>query len=462
MIGALFQWRAGYNAEIRNLFKDERWNGSGGSYCQWLMATSCAFLDGTFGLIVTFLLVVKSSTVLDVLLNFAAAEFVVSLDEAAFEVCKLGFFGDSVKKATERITETPLPVVQVSVGKKGGPSVSLETNKAKKTLHRRSSFVDIFTKRGFKKSFKHAIIERVGLFAVFLGVMGGWGYVLSNQRNGTYAPQFVTVQFDDTVNPSLGTFSGQYRWDADSRAFVEQSKFNNDISRAFIYCRDERKWVFAPKTLWDKQKMCQETLQANSGLTYERDITESTGWAILEPQSEYFVGGGTKVSVTIPCQTHGDCGGKGRGTCDLGLCKCESDEYFGGHCEFHSNEVCPEIALDARFDQQFPGQRQTSTSYKYLKDFFFYNHPVYLNAETHDVVLFTGARWAVTHIEHLSKHKNVQSLQNIFDSRSDESGKRFQAHGIAHVDAMSEPVNIGKCAGSFVVRMVLTRSFNTP
>lgn len=71
--------------------------------CKWWMHTILRFVVGAIGLFVTFILIMKQDFVLGVLLNFTALQFVANLDNVAFKLFEMGFFGRHVQKETKKI-----------------------------------------------------------------------------------------------------------------------------------------------------------------------------------------------------------------------------------------------------------------------------------------------------------------------------------------------------------------------
>ena len=103
LVSALILAYQGYSPEMLEVFGRD--GHGGGRKAQWVFAFFCAFSDGLFGLAVTFFLIVTSATVLDVLLNFAAVEFVSGLDDAAFYMAQKGFLGRLNKVETDIVAE---------------------------------------------------------------------------------------------------------------------------------------------------------------------------------------------------------------------------------------------------------------------------------------------------------------------------------------------------------------------
>eukprot|EP00957_Ditylum_brightwellii_P120764 9211850-Ditylum_brightwellii.AAC.1 len=57
----------------------------------------------------TFLLIVTSDDVIDIILNFAAVNFISNLDEAAFDLAKWGKYGPALEREAKNIEEKPIP-----------------------------------------------------------------------------------------------------------------------------------------------------------------------------------------------------------------------------------------------------------------------------------------------------------------------------------------------------------------
>ena len=75
---------------------------------KWYLSAIIRLLLGIFNLAITFILVVNSSTVRDVMLNFAAVTFVSELDNGTYELAKWGYLGKEAKHKALMIESTPL------------------------------------------------------------------------------------------------------------------------------------------------------------------------------------------------------------------------------------------------------------------------------------------------------------------------------------------------------------------
>ena len=77
----------------------------------WLGILSCVlrFCQGFMAILATFLLIVTTSDVIEIILNFAAVNFISTLDEVAFELAKWGKYGPALEKEAKSIESRPIP-----------------------------------------------------------------------------------------------------------------------------------------------------------------------------------------------------------------------------------------------------------------------------------------------------------------------------------------------------------------
>jgi len=75
---------------------------------RWAVHLFCRFLEGNLGNITTFVLIMQKTTVVAVLLNFAALEFISNLDDLAFHLFKLGFFGRQARNDAVKISDATI------------------------------------------------------------------------------------------------------------------------------------------------------------------------------------------------------------------------------------------------------------------------------------------------------------------------------------------------------------------
>lgn len=79
----------------------------GATVAKWILSIVLRAIEGLLGLFVTFLLIMQSSNVLDLLLNFSAMEFVtLMMDDVVFSLTSEGFLGRTLKKDAKKLSNT--------------------------------------------------------------------------------------------------------------------------------------------------------------------------------------------------------------------------------------------------------------------------------------------------------------------------------------------------------------------
>ena len=405
LVNALIHLFKGYDISIKETYgRDGR---GGGSRAQWVLSLACAFIDGLFGLAVTFLLVVTSSTVLDVLLNFAAVEFVSGLDEAAFFLAQMGFIGKKNQEEAKVVTEF--------------------TYKPAKMSQRKKQWM------GF--------VQTAGLVVVLLIVMSFWGILQYYQQTGKYCAKKIIVQFDDQIRPGIGAHSGSYSLQTVA-SWSPTNRFRYVEDRAgggrFAHCQALREWRF----IVGEGDQCDDTAVLAKSIKTQSlnllDVAFET-WFVVRATSNHFIPM-VDFLMDIGCERDSDCGGTASGRCVSNSCQC-ADDRFGLRCDYSHNKTCTDLQLDERFEPAFPAVRVLSTSYTAVSNnALAYERPIFYNSDTNDVLLFTGVRWAITSLKNVVRgYRGVKNgtadalLQTLDDGT-------FFAGDITSIDMMSVPI----------------------
>jgi len=72
-------------------------------------ANACRCIDGTFSLLVNFVVMINASSVQGLFLNFAALHFLQSVDNIALDLAAQGFLGDRLEEKAKDVQELHLP-----------------------------------------------------------------------------------------------------------------------------------------------------------------------------------------------------------------------------------------------------------------------------------------------------------------------------------------------------------------
>lgn len=386
----------------------------------WL-SVFARFSEGCLGLVVSFLLIVTATTVVELLLNFTAIAFVSNLDDVMFFLAKQGFTGRRCKRQARSIAEARF------------------------------------------KPEKHGRIPKVLMLAVIVCVLIiSWVAVIHSQVTGDFFCKTLYVQFGDDFRPDLGAFSGLYDRQtkpyslfSERRVVYVERRFLDLAGRQrrarFAYCSTSSTWAFH----WDDSAgggidadPCQYVARSEQTDTFDLLTTASGAWFVQD-------GNKREVVLTPLYLTCMDCDDKkedacnGRGYCSSGECTC-SKGFHGSRCEFL--EPCRELVVDIQ-TSPFSSSRQWPRNYKLLYGdggtiAQAYNRSVYIStSETggYDVIVFLGRRWGLTSSTDLPTNvTNHEELAKFFE-------EEYHAHSPGlKFSFLSEPTDVGTPKDSFL------------
>eukprot|EP00531_Pseudo-nitzschia_arenysensis_P000704 CAMPEP_0116123948 /NCGR_PEP_ID=MMETSP0329-20121206/5021_1 /TAXON_ID=697910 /ORGANISM="Pseudo-nitzschia arenysensis, Strain B593" /LENGTH=968 /DNA_ID=CAMNT_0003617899 /DNA_START=197 /DNA_END=3101 /DNA_ORIENTATION=+ len=165
----------------------------------WAMRFAC-FLKGSqalFGIVTTWLLVMTSDSVLAIILNFTAINFISDIDDRAYSLAKDGVFGQFLKTETsERIGDTKLPGFMHKTG----------------------------------TGYYAMILTSLGLVLI--------GFLISVVTTQDSPNIWVTTAFSLELTDGRRVFE----LDKNSTHFNRYTYNNRDAKTSISYCADDRKW----------------------------------------------------------------------------------------------------------------------------------------------------------------------------------------------------------------------------
>ena len=413
IIKALYTLRNGFDeAELRKCFPHCA-RSSKELKVRWHLTLFLIGSMGCYAQFLTFTMIMQSSDVLGVLLNYAAVSFIATIDNEMFALGKRGWLGKHVETHVRLICLADNP------------------NPGDKWYQR--------------------LFHTIGVLFFFIVVVGCWIGIANNQTNGQYLSKTVRVEFDDLAHPSLGTFSGYYdilleqkgRVFSTSRSFY----FERKSEKAFFgFCAEEKVWAFS-YNVTAKENVC--TYAAKSSTTENFDIVTTSGsqWYAKNP-------GGRTVPLEIiisewDCKLHNHCGS--HGTCVENRCECD-EGYYGLECNFLTQ--CPRLEIDRQLGP-FQGQgRKWSSKFEILRfgneTAVTYDHPVYVTENAayalqnnpdeseFDIIFFTGRRWALAFSKSFYNPEvggDLESYLQHFHAHFDDYEVAFLSE---NVDAINE------------------------
>jgi hypothetical protein len=395
---------------------------------KWFLSIVLRAIEGFLGLLLTFLLIMQSSTVLDLLLNFLAMEFVSQLDDAVFVLTREGFLSRTLMNEAKTLSNTYYHASHRS------------------TESRFASFV------------------MAAYFIALLTFFAAWVIIWRHQTSGKYLCQHIFGQFGDEVVPMLGTFTGLFSRHTQSFGGRLSYRDGQDGGALLAYCLEQKRWTLSLTT--DNVEPCTWIAASDESIDFDVLTTANSQWVVRDgitkgilPLSQHFLACHDHMHNYILCGQHGE---RIIGDKDKHKCKCNPGRY-GLRCE--SSELCDRLEIDPPGDQGFVktgGTNSTyfASTYYRLEGAETYNRPVYtsllgnnqdydvnlggnemLSNETDiDIILFTGVRWILTYKSLFPEMKDVNDVSELAGYFSKFHG-HFTKYNVSYV---SEPVYVNE------------------
>ncbi|CAB9508221.1 expressed unknown protein [Seminavis robusta] len=395
----------GFHPEVQETYP-------GATYLSWLLSCTAQLIAGLLLLVCIFILIMPVDNVLDIMLNFAALDFMADIDDVAFYIAKAGFVGRELQRAANKAAEFK--------------------------VRKRTIAAQGWLQRFWKPLLFHMLIG---------ALLAGWVTIIGFRFSGKYVCNTIMVNMGDDFVPSMGPFNGMYDLQLvggglERRAqYVERRAVEIDSPRRgiFGYCDDIKAWTFRVGYKDDDDSSddaCQWVARSAETDTFDFLNTAASQWfvrdstqreVVLEPFSLF----------CFDCQEEDvensdDCGRKG--TCSNAVCQCE-DGWYGLRCEFVS--PCSWITIDAR-TEDFASTRDWSDEFQSIELgsgalVEAYYRPVYVyeyDTGDYDVVMFTGGRWALTSSEFLPHGGRIPDklLGDGQESVGSDIGNFFKHH----------------------------------
>ena len=252
------------------------------------------FLQGMMSAITVWLLVMTSSDVIEIILNFTAVNFISELDDKAFERALHGDYGPTVEKAGKGMKDEKLPF--------------------------------FIPKKSKRKRYKYA----VSVYTLLL-CMATIGVMVCQNSSKIWVTPTVRVHFEDETRSS---YNGCFHIDPTQKIsdrYVYEGNEKNARSAMLGYCKSERRWLFFEnRTVGEKpcDAYGNETEIAHSAKmdTYDIKLSISEDWFTplnIPIDDMYFI---QADNIEKSCDAF-----QGDGKCDDFLNNFDY-QYDGGDC----------------------------------------------------------------------------------------------------------------------------------
>mmetsp|Transcript_4323 Transcript_4323/g.10106 ORF Transcript_4323/g.10106 Transcript_4323/m.10106 type:complete len:700 (-) Transcript_4323:1050-3149(-) len=345
---------------------------------QWNFSCAIRFFQGFLSVWSAFVLAVQAETVFDVLLNFLGVKFVSDLDDLAFNLSQLGYFGDQCQRASKCISEVRFQ--------------QDNHNKVDESSWTRSWF------------YKYAHV--LGVFGVLAMLLGVFFYVVISQNAGRLAPQVIKLQVAEGVVPFAAVFNGCYAADRKgpkyNRRLAYMQKGFEETGGKFGFCGDiggEQTWTFSVGSASDP---CGGWVGRSSpSTTYSiLDLADNTQWF----SSDDVLLGNLQMSRVLNPTSE---------------CKSFTIDK--------PEELCDELTLERRID----ANKEDPKSTLFYKTFvnstgataFTYHaltHPIYVRSSStprsFNLIFFTGQSWVLTDVMKSATKGQGVAMQDYMDN----------------------------------------------
>jgi hypothetical protein len=222
--------RDGYTADV---FQETF--GPDATKFKWVLSLVLRATEGLLGLLVTFMLIMQSKTVLELLLNFSAMEFVSLLDDGAFLMLREGYFGIGMMKVAT-----------------------------------------LCEKKYHVSRLKTSCLAAVYFIIIFAVMFSGWIAVYTNQSKGEYLCQRMYIQLSDEFAPALVGLSGIYTVNHKEQfgGRVTSSQEKNGKGK-IGYCDDKNVWTLSIQDPLVPYDPCLGWI-AKSSQSFDFDVLKTT------------------------------------------------------------------------------------------------------------------------------------------------------------------------------------------
>eukprot|EP00978_Attheya_sp_CCMP212_P031742 scaffold121030_cov55-Attheya_sp.AAC.1 len=218
---------------------------------KFFFSNLCRLSGGFMYLVVSFFLIIQSTDILGLFLTLAALNFVSKLDDVAFSIAKHGFVSNRLEVLAIIIVDLPIPMAR-----------SLPN-----------------------------YVRRIFFLLLFCAFGIAWLVLVTQQRNGHFQCQSMSIEFSSAAPFILSTLSGTYlRTRGDSTFRPVYTQQSNETGSILSYCARDGGWTFGTPGSDGVYNHCLDmtaTLPQDDTYDFSK-IAESSRfvWLIGDPERE--------------------------------------------------------------------------------------------------------------------------------------------------------------------------------
>ena len=363
----------------------------------WYASNGLRCLEGCSSFVATFLLIITSETVVDVLLTFSAIHFVSYLDNVVFWLTRVGYFGRTVQTealhpmcCSANFTTIPALMRPMKYQQVGDDAIKTnDPDNTQSSMDSKKSKTKTGTTMTTLRIFLRGIVMRIALAVI---AVIGWSTVLAKQNSGDYLVSHLYVQMGDTTNLKLGTYSGIYvrskHRSPDTKRFSYHSRnIHGEHRGELLYCEPLQAWVFRDSSITrNSDRPCRWWLKSTETTSFDVLSTALSQWYLDESFN-------IKTPVDWMFLTAYSPRHKPHNT----YCEVSSNSSrYGLNCEF--TDPCPILTVNQNTNPFGQGVRWFPSEFRLVPNLEIYHRPVYygqVQEDFMDVIFFTGRRWVM-------------------------------------------------------------------
>uniref|UniRef100_A0A6S8Z0G3 EGF-like domain-containing protein n=2 Tax=Chaetoceros debilis TaxID=122233 RepID=A0A6S8Z0G3_9STRA len=353
---------------------------------KWEVSNLMRMVEGILVIGVSFILIIQSSTAINLWLNFAGVTFVGQLDNILFDLSEMNFLRN--KELAKRVSDC-------------------------RTVH-----------DNCWQTFKR-IVRIILSVVITVAMFGVLSIILYKQIDLQFACKSITITVEETTFLNARQLSGTY-------TILEKRRFNGRAvyvqkqgigGGLLAYCDAEKinRWTVV-SSIDDRTNFYDpcDNINVQSERTRTYDVTEIrtlTLWTGAASNAEI------KCNDCNPTQSndcswhHGDCNAITKS------CECYED-YFGQRCQFQG--PCTEMVMQNAF-HGFGGGKSFDLASFDRRPVMVNDRPVYFQKPSDGnlvLILFDGGRWLVIPKDEFWEWKEGSSHDGAI-AENDEEGKSF-------------------------------------
>lgn len=310
--------------------------------------------------------------------NFLGVKFVSELDDLAFSLSQLGYFGEQCQRASKCISEAQFQLDG--------------RNKVDESSWNRSWF------------YKYAHV--LGVFGILAALLAVFFIVLINQTTGSFAAQVIKLEVAEGTVPFAAVFNGCYEADLQGPRYERRLSYMQrgfeESGGKFGFCGDiggEQAWTFS---LGSASDPCDDWFGRSSPTTTYSilDLADNTQWF---SDNDVLLG---SLQISRVLNPSSECEGI---AIDQPEEICEKLNLEGA---IDANQ---EVSLSTFFNKTFVNStRATAFTFQAL------TYPIYVGStstpQNFSLVFFTGQCWVLTDVLKSKTAGNGLSMQEYMDN----------------------------------------------